>query len=245
MKFASNSFPFRCLSIPCFVVKKLSGLNGKRDLGRIQYRNHAEQTFPPRIASRHEPRWAARFVAPDGWFVPSTTMAKEHEEPILTKLLYVFGLVTIVGAIIGAVICTAQQSTGVGIAVGIGGVFAGIVYIGIGQAVDYLARTAQSAERLRTIMETSLLRQLKSFEILLSAAKPSGQKKDIPPPPAQATTRLPAVFHFALDGANQGPFTSIDMRDFRAAGVVSDDTPVFREGEAEWRTYSGFQELTT
>jgi hypothetical protein len=57
------------------------------------------------------------------------------------------------------------------------------------------------------------------------------------------TTRTPAVYHFAMDGSNQGPFTHIDMKDFRAAGVVVDDTPVFCDGEAEWRTYRDFQEL--
>jgi GYF domain 2 len=131
-----------------------------------------------------------------------------------------------------------------GIVIIIGSIFAGIIYIGIGQAVDFLARTAFSTDRACTIMETSMLRLSKSIEIALASTKPSAQKKNIPPPPPTSSPRPPAVYHFVLDDTDQGPFTHIDMQDFRSAGVIADDTPVFRDGETEWRTYRDFQELT-
>ena len=34
------------------------------------------------------------------------------------------------------------------------------------------------------------------------------------------------------------------MKDFRAASVITDDTPVFRDGEAEWRTLRDFPEVS-
>jgi hypothetical protein len=170
-------------------------------------------------------------------------MSKTHETPILTRVLRTFGWATIIiGIISGAAIC-ANDSLGEGIAIIIGSVFAGIIYIGIAQAVDFLARTAFSTDQLCTILATSVRVQSKSIEALLSSAKPSADKRSIPPPPPMPTTRQPAVFHFAMDDSNQGPFTHIDMKDFRAAGVVADDTPVFRDGETEWRTYRDFPEL--
>ena len=161
-------------------------------------------------------------------------MAK-YERPILTSIFTILGVV----ALIGAFFCLAV-SVPTAIAVGL----ASIVYFGIGQVIEFLGRTAYSTERLCTIMETSVRVQSKSVEALLSSAKPSAEKRSIPPPPPMSTTRSPAVYHFAMDGSNQGPFTHIDMKDFRAAGVVADDTPVFRDGESAWRTYRDFQELS-
>ena len=155
----------------------------------------------------------------------------KYERPILTSIFTILGVVTLIGAFF----CLAV-SVPTAIAVGL----ASIVYFGIGQVIEFLGRTAYSTERLCTIMESSVRIQSKSVEAL---ARPSADKKSIPPPPPMPTTRPPAVYHFAMDGSNQGPFTHIDMKDFRAAGVVADDTPVFRDGEAEWRTYRDFQEL--
>jgi hypothetical protein len=167
-----------------------------------------------------------------------------RESPILTRVLDTFGWVTIILGVIGGVAMCVTESMTEGIVIIVGGVFAGIIYIGIAQAVDYLARTAHFTERLCTTLETSMLRLSKSIEFALVSSKPSTQKKSIPPPPPPSP-RPPAVYHFVLDGSDQGPFTHIDMRDFRAASVVADDTPVFREGEAEWRTYRDFSELSS
>jgi hypothetical protein len=157
-------------------------------------------------------------------------------------VLRTFGWATIIIGVISGVVICANDSASAGIAIIIGSIFAGIIYIGIAQTVDYLARTAFFTDRLCTIMESSMRIQSKSVEAL---TRPSADKKSIPPPPPppMPTTRTPAVYHFAMDGSNQGPFTHIDMKDFRAAGVVVDDTPVFCDGEAEWRTYRDFQEL--
>src|SRR5579859_854666 len=133
-------------------------------------------------------------------------MTTKHETPILTGVLYVFGVITIVGAIIGGAVLSVAESVGEGVGLILGGIFAGIVYIGIGQVVDYLARTAHSTERACAIMETSMLRLSKSIEVLLSSTKPAAQKKNIPPPPAKPSNRPPSVYHFVLDGSDQGPF---------------------------------------
>src|SRR5579862_3818533 len=96
-------------------------------------------------------------------------MSTKHATPILTRVLYYFGVATIVfGVIGGAVICADSLSEG--IAVIIGSIFAGIIYIGIGQSVDFLARTAFSTDRVCTILETSITERLRAIESSSSAS---------------------------------------------------------------------------
>jgi hypothetical protein len=161
-------------------------------------------------------------------------MNKNDDRPILTSIFYVLGAL----ALVGAFFCI-FESVSLAIAVAI----AGVIYFGMGQAVEYLARTARSTERLCTIMESSVVSRLKNIESLLSPTTQQAPKSKIPPPPAPRTTRPEAIYHFTTDGSKQGPFTVVDMQDFRSAGVVADDTPVFREGEAEWKTFGDFPDL--
>jgi hypothetical protein len=153
-------------------------------------------------------------------------MTTQHETPILTRVLYVFGAVTIVGAVIGGVVICAD-SLSEGIAVIIGGIFAGIIYIGIGQAVDYLARTAYSTDRFCTILQTSITERLRAIENSSSA-------------PLVAPTTLSSSkvrYYYSTDGEQQGPVDATDLKMMRKDGLLTDDTPVLREGETAWHRF--------
>jgi hypothetical protein len=157
---------------------------------------------------------------------------KKHETPILTRVLYTFAALTIIGAVVGGVmICS--DSVSEGIAVIVGGLFAGVIYIGIGQAVDYLARTAHATDQLSTILETSITQRLESIEGRLSPSTSLLVRVDSTPPPPNARTE----FYYSTDGTKQGPASANDMRLLWGNGVVRDDTPVIRDGESQWRTY--------
>jgi GYF domain 2 len=167
------------------------------------------------IVFQYQTRQAAKYTA----YSLLGTASMKYERPILTKVLYPFGVATIIiGVIAGAVICADSLSEGIAIITG--SIFAGIIYIGIGQAVDFLARTAFSTDRVCTIMETSMT--------------------NIQPPSPTTSPRPAAVFHFVLDGVNKGPLTSAEMQDFYKRGLIAGNTPVFREGEVKWRTYLDF-----
>ena len=152
-------------------------------------------------------------------------MSTKHATPILTRVLYYFGVATIVfGVIGGAVICADSLSEG--IAVIIGSIFAGIIYIGIGQSVDFLARTAFSTDRVCTILETSITERLRAIESSSSASP-------VAPALAGSTVR----YYYSTNGEQQGLVDASDLRMMRKDGLVTDDTPVLREGESDWRKF--------
>jgi hypothetical protein len=160
-------------------------------------------------------------------------MSKTHETPILTRVLRIFGWATlIIGAISGVVIC-ANDSMSAGITIIIGSIFAGIIYIGIAQAVDYLARTAFSTNRLCTILETSITERLRAIE----------NSSYMPVAPTTSSTSKVGYF-YSTDGSQQGPVDAADLRMMRKDSLVADDTPVLREGETEWRTFKDYLALS-
>lgn len=149
-------------------------------------------------------------------------MSTKYERPILTSIFYVLGVL----ALIGAVPCLFESFVA---AVTVAA--AGIIYFGIGQAVDYLARTAHSTDRLCTLFETSVSDRLKSIENSLSASSPESSQ------PSKG-------YFFSTDGQQQGPVSASDLRSMRKDGLIADDTPVLREGESEWRRFLDFLALT-
>ncbi|HZL14456.1 MAG TPA: DUF4339 domain-containing protein [Verrucomicrobiae bacterium] len=161
-------------------------------------------------------------------------MNTKHETPILTRVLYVFGVATIILAVIGGGVICAAESASEGVAVIIGGIFAGIIYIGIGQAVDYLARTAHSTDRLCSILETSITERLRAIE-----------NNSYAPPVAPTTSSSSKVgYYYSTDGEQQGPVDASDLRLMRKDNLITDDTPVLREGESEWRRFRDYLALS-
>lgn len=60
------------------------------------------------------------------------------------------------------------------------------------------------------------------------------------------TRRAKAVrFFYAENGTQEGPFTAEEIADFIDAGVISEQTPVFREGDTEWRLPAAYPEIAT
>ncbi len=160
-------------------------------------------------------------------------MNAKHETPILTRVLCIFGVATIIVAVIGGGVICAGESLSEGIAIIVGGIFAGIIYIGIGQAVDFLARTAYSTSRLCTILETSITDRLRAIENSVPASSVT--------PTASSSSK--AGYYFSTNGEQQGPVEASDLRLMRKDGLITDDTPVLREGESEWRRFRDYLAL--
>jgi hypothetical protein len=160
-------------------------------------------------------------------------MNVKYESPLLTRVLYTFGALTIIAAVIGGAMICANDSMSEGIAIICGGIFAGIIYIGIGQAVSYLARTAFATDNLNTALETLVMKRLEAIEERLSPATPLLVRVDSTPPPPSAQN----AYFYSDAGTKTGPFSSSEMRQFWAGGVIRDDTSVLRDGDPQWRTY--------
>jgi hypothetical protein len=64
-------------------------------------------------------------------------------------------------------------------------------------------------------------------------------------PPARGTRKaVPGqTYYYAADEGDMGPHTAEDIREFREAGMVIDDTLIFREGDTQWRACKYFPDL--
>jgi hypothetical protein len=50
-------------------------------------------------------------------------------------------------------------------------------------------------------------------------------------------------YYYSTNGEQLGPVDASDLRMMRKDGLITDDTPVFREGEAEWRRFRDYLAL--
>ena len=159
-------------------------------------------------------------------------MTTKHETPILTSILNSFGIATIVFAFFYGAFVSFGDSPRGGIFVIVGGLFAGLIYIGLAQAVDFLARTAFSTDRVCTILESSITERLRAIESGCFASP--------------VTTRLSGSnirYFYSTNEEQQGPVEAGDLRMMRKDGLVTEDTPVLREGESKWRRFRDYLTL--
>jgi hypothetical protein len=160
-------------------------------------------------------------------------MSTTHKTPLLTSIFYILGIATLAGGIVsGVVICIVDSFTE-GIVLAFASFFAGIIYIGVGQAVDFLARTAHSTDRLCTILETSITERLRAIE--------SNSTSPVSPTTLSSSK---VRYYYSTNGEQQGPVDASDLRLMRKDGLITDDTPVFREGESQWRKFRDYLALS-
>ena len=163
---------------------------------------------------------------------------KNYKRPILTTFLYALGFLCLAGAILFGFTGAAFFGLDGKAFYGYGSFLIvilvtlnGVLCIGIGQVFDYLARTAHSTERLCSILETNILIRLKSIDDRLV-------------PLGAVSAQLSKGFYYSTEGLQQGPISASDLRIMHKDGLVTDDTPVLREGDSEWHTYQDFLALT-
>jgi len=160
-------------------------------------------------------------------------MATAYKPPILTSIFRILGVLTLVlGAPAGLLLSTESATPGVELMLLS---FIGcVIYFGMAQAVDYLARTAYSTDRLCTILETTIVERLRAIESNHSA----------PVAPAAATAPGKVGYYYSTDGTQQGPVDANDLKLMHRDGLVTDDTPVLREGDSEWRRFRDYVTLS-
>ena len=62
--------------------------------------------------------------------------------------------------------------------------------------------------------------------------------------PKQILSSPDVRFYYSTGGEQQGPVDASDLRLMRQDGLITDDTPVIREGESEWRTFRDYLSLS-
>jgi hypothetical protein len=159
-------------------------------------------------------------------------MTTKRETPILASVLNAFGVATTVIAIVGGAVMSLGDSFRGGIVVILGGVFEGLICVGIAQVVNFLARTESSTKQVCAILESSITERLRAIENSCFASP-------LTPKLAGANAR----YIYFDDEDLQGPVEANALRMMRKDGLVSEDTPVLREGETEWRSFRDFLAL--
>jgi GYF domain 2 len=101
----------------------------------------------------------------------------------------------------------------------------------VGQAIDFLGRTAFYSERAAESLSGDFAARLKRIEDRLAAQASNGEA------PREVE------FFYAINGAQEGPFSAEEMRDFRARKIIDEKTDVFRTGEKEWLPLEKFPDL--
>jgi len=153
-------------------------------------------------------------------------MPKTYKRPVMATVFEcIAGAAFIAGvfAFIAAWVDSASSQSGAPSAIaGAVCVIMAAVYYGIGQVIDFLGRASYRADQIRLLLEEQLLPRLKAADTGLSSAP------RVAPPPAG-----PEYF-YSKEGKEEGPFSAAELRSFRAKGVISDTTPVFRTGDKEW-----------
>lgn len=163
----------------------------------------------------------------------------KYSRPILSRIFDLFACIVFVGAGLCAVAFFAGE-TQPGL-LGAGAlIVAGIIYIGIGQVIDYLARTAYNTSELLRLAENNAVSQAVAQASLPAAAAhaPAPFKS-----PAKSAPRKFSKYFYSVDGGQEGPFEAFEIKSFRDEGVITDSTPVIMEGDSEWRTFRHYPDL--
>ncbi len=61
--------------------------------------------------------------------------------------------------------------------------------------------------------------------------------------PSSVLTSSEVTYSYSSDGHQYGPLTAADLRRMRKDGLITDDTPVVRSDQQEWKTFRDFLAL--
>jgi hypothetical protein len=109
-----------------------------------------------------------------------------------------------------------------------------------------LIRGQKKLEDLLSTMQhilTKVEHHLDGIESSLSPSKPLTVRIDTSSPAQPGTSPAEPAYYYSTDGVQQGPVAAGDLRLMRKDGLITDDTPVLREGDSQWRTYRDFLAL--
>lgn len=168
-----------------------------------------------------------------------------YKTPILSTVSNVLGAFMLLGALgwIFLGIFTGDSRSSVplyaAIIIAVLLVLSALIHFGTAQVIDYLGRTAHSTERLCHILENSLADRLTSLENRLSPANPLTVRIDSIPAAPGARHK----YFYSLEGRKTGPLSADEIRKLWGDNVVRDHTPVFQEGDTQWRTYADLLSL--
>ncbi len=100
--------------------------------------------------------------------------------------------------------------------------FTSLVYFGIAQLINFVGLTARNTGQM--------VDQLDQVVAQLGRG-------------ASAVGMAESRFYYSSGKKEEGPFSVEEMRELMEAGLITDITPIFKEGDPTWRTSEDFAEL--
>lgn len=170
----------------------------------------------------------------------------EYERPKLSVYFENLGRIFILLSIVAIIYCLYGEKPLLAIIVGLSGFLTVFLYFGMAQVIDFLGRTAYNSERLCNLMNSSIVSQmtatkeLKAIKVRLFLARPFNARVD---DIAKASPTDSMIYHYTVYGHQEGPFTAENLKRLHSVGVLEDNSPVFKEGDSEWRTFIQFADL--
>lgn len=86
-------------------------------------------------------------------------------------------------------------------------------------------------------------RGVKNIESLPATAAPVRMRVEKSSSPEGSAPSPHTAYFYSADGTQQGPLTAADLKSLRGDGLITDNTPVLRQGETQWNAYRDFPEL--
>ena len=170
----------------------------------------------------------------------TTLSPTTYKRPILSTIFTICGVPILVAGIVFSVFGFLNRNFAEAVQY-LGLIGFGVFCLGIAQAIEFLARTAYATERLGLTMIT-VVNCITRIEKDLWSGTPIPVRIERSPV-AVATPKASSGYYYSDGGKQEGPLGVGDMKDLRNSGIITDVTPVFRDGDSQWRTYQNFPEL--
>lgn len=184
------------------------------------------------------------FISSGGSFLIGFTIlesAKSAIHEIEAFLLFLIGATLLVGAAILAAIFRARKQLEEVIVSKMEGV--------IKQSASLSdAGEVSTAKRFETLIEyvgLNAANTAKTVNLLKSLLPTLAENVASQPAAAVVTQKVVTTkpYFYSLEGGQSGPFSSEEVRELRASGVINDTTLIFKNGDTEWRKFSEFSEF--
>lgn len=165
-------------------------------------------------------------------------VSQKLKEPILVSVYRVAGVLSFIAGFIAAVNALTNEAFGGVFLAILGGVGACVICFGIAQVIGLIATMTANTSQL-----CSQLEDLSTFaRTRMATATPTRSAPSIPDPLGIYSSKQ-GRFYYSESGDQKGPFTVQQMKQLFEDSQTTIDTPVFREGAADWAMFASFIEL--
>lgn len=175
------------------------------------------------------------------------TTANPYKEPILTLIFrllgMLFGILAAIALIVGIVLVATGHGSLQTVMLQVFPAFAlsiicAIIYLGLGQVIDFLGRTAHATSHIAQTQEAKLAfinDRLTAIQSRLEQGPPFKVEQITPAADSAPNPDDLVYFYLNREEVQEGPVSRNDLISFLETGLITPETLVVRDGENEWQ----------